>query len=78
MFIGLDRKVNKCGQIFIHQSFYTESILKRFSMINAKPISIPLDINNKLILSNNNDIYNKDFPFRETIENFLQTYLDQI
>ena len=48
---------HKKGTIWIGQPVYTENILQKFGMENAKPISTPVAVNTKLMLKNENSEY---------------------
>ena len=53
-FLGIQVRQSK-GEIFISQEKYLEELLKKFQMINCKPISTPLVINEKLQLNDGAD-----------------------
>jgi hypothetical protein len=50
-FLGIEFEMNSQG-ILIHQRKYAQDVLKRFNMLNCKPISTPVDTGVKLSLVN--------------------------
>jgi len=50
-FLGIEFEMNSQG-ILIHQRKYSQDVLKRFNMLNCKPISTPVDTRVKLSLEN--------------------------
>jgi hypothetical protein len=48
-FLGIEFEMNSC-RILIHQRKYAQDVLKRFNMLNCKPISTPIDTGVKLSL----------------------------
>ena len=49
-FLGIQVRQSK-GEIFISQEKYTADLLKRFSMLNCKPVATPMGMNEKLQLN---------------------------
>jgi len=41
-FLGIEFEMNSQG-VLIHQRKYAQDVLKRFNMLNCKPISTPVD-----------------------------------
>ena len=50
-FLGIEFEMNSQG-VLIHQRKYAQDVLKRFNMLNCKPISTPVDTGVKLSLVN--------------------------
>ena len=50
-FLGIEFEMNSQG-VLIHQRKYAQDVLKRFNMLNCKPISTPVDTRVKLSLVN--------------------------
>jgi len=50
-FLGIEFDMNSQG-VLIHQRKYAQDVLKRFNMLNCKPISTPVDTGVKLSLVN--------------------------
>jgi len=50
-FLGIEFEMNSQG-VLIHQRKYAQDVLKRFNMLNCKPISTPVDTGVKLSLAN--------------------------
>ena len=56
--------------IFIHQSKYAKSLLKRFGLANSKPVSIPLAIGEKLRKEDGNELADESL-YRKIIGSLL-------
>ncbi|XP_037809047.1 secreted RxLR effector protein 161-like [Lucilia sericata] len=59
------------GEIYIDKSVYIEDILKRFKMIDSKPISTPFDINTKLTTPTHKSPDFDNIPYQEAIGSLL-------
>lgn len=70
-FVGLQiKRVRKDKIIIIHQQVYTETVLKRFQMFEAKPAATPIDTHVNLTLAENSE-NEQNCPFREAIGNLM-------
>jgi len=47
-FVGV-QVIQEGGRVWIGQPTYTEKVLKKFGMDNAKPVDTPVDPNSKLV-----------------------------
>lgn len=67
LFVGLHIERNrKARTMFIHQTQYTQRLIEKFNMSNAKPVCIPADPNANLSSSDTNDT-SIIVPFREAV-----------
>jgi hypothetical protein len=64
-FLNVSIRCNIDGSIFINQQMYTEAILKRFEMNNAKPVVTPIEKYLKMDEVDDLDLTNA--PYREAV-----------
>ena len=48
-FLGVNINQNQNGDVWIGQPVYTQTILEKFGMNNAKPVNTPADASTKLV-----------------------------
>lgn len=72
-FVGMQIERNRIERsIFIHQTSYIQSVIKRFNHVNAKPVTVPADPHTKLNESNNPDETEEhDVPYRELVGSLI-------
>jgi len=71
-FLGIEFEMNSQG-ILIHQRKYAQDVLKRFNMLNCKPISTPVDTGVKLSLVNDEKEVNRTL-FKQIVGSLRYLY----
>lgn len=68
-YLGMQVERLHDGSIFIHQETYARKVLERFNMVNANPVSTPLE--SGLVYDQCEDEYEGCFPYREAVGSLM-------
>jgi transposase InsO family protein len=67
-FLGIQIDTSEDGSICIHQSAYVQKVLERFNMHEANPLSIPMVVDGKPIITDDHtEVVEATFPYREAV-----------